>query len=104
MNNVVIIINQIKLKLELADPQVKSGKIQSMLRYWVTQLSSVINKTACRSILAGATSLIDASNSSSGDDLTSVQRDDQMAANSSTAHNFIEDMDLSMINQDHIQR
>ena len=75
-----------------------------MLRFWARQLSSVINKSACRSILEGATSLIDLSNSSSGDDLTSVQRDDQMAANSSAAHNFIEDMDLSMINQDHIQR
>ena len=96
--------NQIKLKLELADPQVKSSKIQGTLRFWTRQLSSVINKSACRSILEGATSLIDLSNSSSGDDLTSVQRDDQMAANSSAAHNFIEDMDLSMINQDHIQR
>ena len=90
--------------MELADPQVQSGKIQGTLRFWVRQLTSVINKTACRSILAGAGSLVESTNATSCDDLTSGQRDDQLAANSSTAHNFIEDMDLSMINQDHIQR
>ena len=48
-------------------------------------------------------SLVEPANATTGDDLTSEQRDDQLAANSSTAHNFIEDMDLSMINQEHIQ-
>ena len=99
-----LMFNQIKLKLELADPQVQSDKIQGTLRFWVRQLTSVIKKTACRSILAGAASLVDSSaNSTSGDDRTSEQRDDQLAANSSAAHNFIEDMDLSMINQEHLQ-
>ena len=81
----------------------QSGKIQGVLNFWVKQLSCVINRTACRSILAGAASLVDSANATSGDDFTSEQRDDQLAANSSTAHNFIEDMDLSMINQEHIQ-
>ena len=47
--------------------------------------------------------LVDAVNASSNDDRTSTQRDDQLAANSSAAHNFIEDLDLSLINQDHRQ-
>ena len=54
--------NQIKLRLELADPQVQSSKIQSTFRFWVTQLACVINRTACRSILAGASSLVDSAN------------------------------------------
>ena len=47
-------------------------------------LSCVINRTACRSILAGAISLVDSVNASSDDALTSVpvQRDEQLAANS----------------------
>jgi len=40
--------NQIKLKMELDDPQVQSGKIKSIMRYWTRQLSAVINKTASR--------------------------------------------------------
>ena len=42
-------------------------------------------------------------NASSKDDRTSTQRDDQLAANSTAAHNFIEDLDLLLINQDHRQ-
>ena len=49
---------------------------------------------ACRFILAGAASLKDSVNASSGDALTSVQRDEQLAANS-TACKFLKDMELS---------
>ena len=89
--------NQIKLKMELIDPQVQNSKIQGMLRFWVKQLTVVINRTASRSILAGATNLVDLVNATSGDTLSSEQCDDQLAANSTAARNFIEDMDLSVI-------
>ena len=89
--------------LELDDPQVQSSKIKGMLNLWVKQLSCVINRTAARNIIAGKAALVDAVNASSNDDRTSTQRDDQLAANSSAAHNFIEDLDLSLINQDHRQ-
>ena len=74
-----------------------------MLNLWVKQLSCVINRTAARNIIAGKAALVDAVNASSNDDRTSNQREDQLAANSSAAHNFIEDLDLSLINQDHRQ-
>ncbi len=74
-----------------------------MLNLWVKQLSCVINRTACRSILAGAASLVGSVNALSGDALTSEQRDDQLAANSAAARNFIEDIDFSMINHEHRQ-
>ena len=48
-------------------------------------------------------SLVDAVNSSSRDDSTSTQRDDQLAANSIMARNFVEDLDLSLINHEHRQ-
>ena len=48
-------------------------------------------------------SLVDSVNASSGDALTSGQRDDQLAANSVAAINFIEDIDISMINHEHRQ-
>ena len=37
------------------------------------------------------------------DSSTADQRDDQLAANSMTARNYIEDMDLFIFNQDHRQ-
>ena len=91
--------------MELDDPKVKSSQIQGMLNLWVKQLSCVINRTAFRIIIAiaGKAALVDAVNASSRDDLTSTHRDDQLAANSIAARNFIEDLDLSLINQDHRQ-
>ena len=95
--------NQIKLRLELADPQVQSSKIQSTFRVWVTQLACVMNRTACRSILAWASSLVDSANVMLHNVDAADQRDDQLAANSMTARNLIEDVNLSMVNQDHRQ-
>ena len=53
-----VMFNQIKRKMELADPGVQSCEVQNMLNFWVEQLSCVIGSTACRSILAGAMSCL----------------------------------------------
>ena len=90
--------NQIKLKLELADSQVQSSKIQSTFRFWVTQLACVSNRTAYRSILAGASSLVDSANVMLHNEDTADQREDRLAANSMEARKFIGDVDLSMVN------
>ena len=89
-----LMFNQIKhkIKMELANPELQSGEVQNVLNFWVQQLSCVINRAACRSILAGATSLVDSINASSGDAWTSVQCDNKaitvtvtVAANSHAA-------------------
>ena len=97
--------NQIKTKMELVDPQVQNGKIQSVMRmrYWTKQLSAVINRTASRSILVAATNLVDRVNSTPPTALSSEQCDDLLQANSESAQRFMEDMELSVINQDLIQ-
>ena len=69
-----------------------------MLRLYVTQFVCVVNRTACRSTLAGASSLVDSANAMLGDFDTSEQCEEQLAANFTATHNFIEEMDLSMIN------
>ena len=74
-----------------------------MLNFWVKQLSCVIGRTACRSILAGAGSLMDSVNASSGESLTSVQRDEQLAANSLAECQFLEGMESSVINHEYTQ-
>ena len=89
--------------MELDDEQVQNSKIMGMRNLWVKQISCVINRTASRNIMAGRAALVEAVNASSKDDRTSTQRDDQLAANSTAAHNFIEDLDLLLINQDHRQ-
>ena len=61
------------------------------------------HRTVCRSILAGATSLVDSVNASSDDAWTSVQCDELLATNSHTAYKFWEDLEISMINRDLMQ-
>ena len=67
------------------------------------QLTCVINRTACRSIFAEASSLIDSTNAMLAGVCTSGQCEENLAANSAAARKFIEDMELSMVNQEHMQ-
>ena len=49
--------------------------------------------------------MVDSVNASSGDALTSVQRDEQLAANSYAAYvnKFLDDVEISMINHELMQ-
>ena len=88
----------------MKDPQAQDYKIQETLRFWLMQLSCVINKTACKSILAGASSLVNSTNTMLVEVCTSEQREESLAANSAAARRFIEDMDeLSMANQERMR-
>lgn len=60
-----------------------------MVRFWVRQLTAVINRTASRSILSGAANLVDLVDVTAGDTLSSEQCDDQLAANSIAARDFM---------------
>ena len=97
------LFNQIKMKMELDDPQVHNGKIQSTMRYWMTDLSAVINKSASRAILAATTMLVDKVNSTPPIAPSSDQCDETLKANHESAQHFIEEMDLLVLNQNHTQ-
>ena len=86
-----LMYNQIKLKLELTDPQTQGSKIQETLRFWLMlmQLTCVINRTACMSILAGTSSLVDSTNTTLAEACTSEQCEENLAANSAAAREFI---------------
>ena len=95
--------HQIKLKLELIYPHTQESKIQETLRFWLVHLTCDVNSTAFRSILAGASSLVDSTNTMLTEVCTYEQCDENLVANSAAAHKFIEDMELSMVNQEHMR-
>ena len=97
------LFNQIKMKMELDDPQVHNGKIQSTMRYWMTDLSAVINKSASRAILAVTTTLVDKVNSTPPIAPSSDQCDETLKANHESAQHFMEEMDLLVLNQNYSQ-
>ena len=67
------------------------------------QLTCVINRTASRSTLAGASSLVDLANTMLTEVCTSEQCDENLAANSAAARKFIENMELSVASQEHMR-
>ena len=73
------------------------------MRYWIKQLSAVINRTASRSIIAGADNLVEKVNTTLPITLSSELCEGHLDANSEAANRFIEDMELEVINQDHVQ-
>ena len=82
--------------MELIDPQVQNGKIQSVMRYWTKQLSAVINRTASRSIVAGAENLVNKLNGIRPITLSSELCEDHLEAYSEAANRFIEDIELEV--------
>ena len=62
----------------------------------------MISRTASRSILTGASSLVDSTNAILTEVCTSKQCEENLAANSAAARKFIEDTELStVVNQEH---
>ena len=56
----------------------------------------MISRTASRSILTGASSLVDSTNAILTEVCTSEQCEENLAANSAAARKFIEDMDMEL--------
>ena len=60
------------------------------MRYWTKQLSAVINRTASRSIIAGAENLVEKVNTTLPITLSSELCEGHLDANSEAANRFIE--------------
>ena len=65
-------------------------------RFWVRLLTCVVNRTACRSILAGASSLVDLANAMLGDAGTGTSEQRQIPHPRSIIL-LLEDLDLSLL-------
>ena len=74
-----------------------------MLKYWARQLTVVINRTASRSILVGATNRVNGASLFQTILLSPDQCDSQSAVNSIAAQEFIQNFDLSLMDQERIQ-
>ena len=61
------------------DPQ--GSKIQETFRFWLMQLTCVINRTAYRSMLVEASSLVDSANTMWAEACTSEQCEENLTAN-----------------------
>ena len=50
-----LLLEQIRLKLQLVDGEVKKSKVQTIMKHCVRSISAAINRSACRNVLLKAT-------------------------------------------------
>ena len=53
-----LLLEQIRLKLQLVDGEVKKSKVQAIMKHCVRYISAAINRSASRNILLKATKMV----------------------------------------------
>jgi hypothetical protein len=94
-------LEQIRLKLQLVDGEVKKSKVQKIMKHCVRHISAAINRSASRNIFLKATKMVNLAchtqqnfSSSTSCDLTSS------SSSSSSADDLIQQLELQIMNQD----
>ena len=97
-----LFLEQIRLKLQLVDGEVKKSKAQKIMKHCVTHISAAINRSASRNIFLKATKMVNLArhtqqnfSSSTSCDLTSSS-----SSSSSSAEDLIQQLELQIMNQD----
>jgi len=100
-----LFLEQIRLKLQLVDGEVKKSKVQKIMKHCVRHISAAINRSASRNIFLKATKMVNLArhtqqnfSSSTSCDLTSSS-----SSSSSSAEDLIQQLELQIMNQDVIQ-
>ena len=53
-----LLLEQIRLKLQLVDGEVKKSKVQKIMKHCVSHISAAINRSASRNIFLNATKMV----------------------------------------------
>ena len=100
-----LFLQQIKLKLQLVDGEVKESKVRAIMKHCVRHISAVINRSASRNIFLKATKMVNLArhtrqnfSSSSSCDLTSFS-----SSSSSSLEDLLQQFELQIMNQDVVQ-
>ena len=100
-----LFLEQIRLKLQLVDGEVKKSKVRKIMKHCVSLISAAINRSASRNIFLNTTKMINLArhtqqnfsfSSSTSCDLTS-------SSASSSADDLIQQFELQIMNQNVLQ-
>ena len=98
-----LFLQQIRLKLQLVDGEVKRSKVRKIMNHFVRHISAAINRSASRNIFLKATKMVNLArhtqqnfSSSSSCDLTS-------SSSSSSSEDLHQQFELQIMNQDVLQ-
>mgnify|MGYP006140990801 CR=1 FL=1 len=98
-----IYLQQIRLKLQLVDGEVKKSKVCSIMKHFVRHISAAINRSASRNIFLKATKTLNLIRHIQQNSSSSPSFDSISSSSSHSPDDFLQEFDLQITNQDVIQ-
>ena len=98
-----LFLQQIRLKLQLVDGEVKRSKVRKIMNHFVRHISAAINRSASRNIFLKATKMVNLARHTQQNFSSSTSCDLTSSSASSSPDDLIQQLELQIFNQDVIQ-
>ena len=98
-----LLLEQIRLKLQLVDGEVKKSKVQKIMKHCVSHISAAINRSASRNIFLNATKMVNLARHTQQNFSSSTSCDLTSSSASSSPDDLIQQLELQIMNQNVFQ-
>jgi len=98
-----LFLEQIRLKLQLVDGEVKRSKVQKIMKHCVRHISAAINRSASRNIFLKVTKMVNLARHTQQNFSTSTFCDSTSSSASFSPDELVQQLELQIMNQDVIQ-
>ena len=98
-----LLLQQIRLKLQLVDGEVKKSKVRKIMKHCVSLISAAINRSASRNIFRNATKMVNLTRHTQQNFSSSTSCDLTSSSASSSPDDLIQQFELQIMNQNVLQ-
>ena len=98
-----LLLEQIRLKLQLVDGEVKRSKVQKIMKHCVRHISAAINRSASRNIFLKVTKMVNLARHTQQNFSSSTLCDLTSSSASFSPDELVQQLELQIMNQDVIQ-
>jgi hypothetical protein len=98
-----LLLQQIRLKLQLVDGEVKKSKVRAIMRHCVRSISAAINRSAIRNIILKATKMVNLARHTQQNFSSSSSCDPTSSSSSVSPDDLLQELELQIVNQDVVQ-
>jgi len=98
-----LLLEQIRLKLQLVDGEVKKSKVRAVMKLCVRHISAAINRSASRNIFLKATKMVNLARHTQQSFSSSTSCDLTSSSSSSSPEDLLQQFELQIMKQDVVQ-
>ena len=98
-----LLLQQIRLKLQLVDGEVKQSKVKKIMKHCVSHISAAINRSASRNIFLNATKMVNLARHTQQNFSSSTSCDLTSSSASASPDDLIQQFELQIMNQNVLQ-